>query len=194
MTVCKMHGAGTKKRVAEGKRKDPRAAGREAGVKNLKHGRYAKSLLTYADGETLGKEFEDLVAEVEKKGANFDREIALLRFLADRTLKTAPTELGGLNPLVVRELRDSVDAIVRAIRAKAQTEQGIKIDWAGAMVPILETVGELVREGIAKFVTDPDARSGFDAFFRAGLAERVRQCHPAGLPAIAGVLGGRSED
>jgi predicted nucleic acid-binding protein len=177
--------------VKAGDRKDPREAGRQQGVQNIRTGRYVRCVAVAELLKGDPRWAKRLAVEVEQSrrdGATFDDEIALLRACLGRFLENYGGAFGSLPGLVI--VRDQCEAIIKASTAKSRAEQGIKIDLVGAVLPMLERVGSLVREGVTRYVTDDAQRRALEAFLDAGFAQAFSRVAPAGVAAVSRELAG----
>ena len=169
-----MHGAGTRKRVTSGTRKDPRQSGIDQGLKNIKTGRYVRNLELWPE---LAAKLLAETREGKAEGATFDAEIGLLRHcLGELVAKVGTADLTGL-----QVIREQVEAIVKATAAKSRAEQGVKVDFVGAVQPMLREIGSLVREGVTRYVTDDAQRHALEAFLDAGFARAFSRVAPAAV-------------
>ncbi len=179
--VCPSHGAGTRKRVQNGTRKDPVQAGVDAGLGNIRTGRYVRSLERWPE---LQAKLQTEIAEGKAEGATFDAELGLLRHCLENLIATM-----GTNDVIGLEvIRDQIAEIIKASTAKARAEQGLKIDLTGGVLPMLERIGDMVRDGVRRLVKDENDRRALETYLDAGFARCLSECVGPGLAAVGGIV------
>jgi len=179
-----MHGTGTRKRVDAGTRQDPAKAGTEQAVKNLKHGRYALALL--AKESALADQMQRHIEEAKVDGPTFHGEIGVMRYCLDRLLENYGASADQLS---IGFIRDSALAIIRASESQSRAEKGVRISLEDGVLPMLEEIGQLVRECVEKFVREPECKSGFLTQFKSGVARSLRNRTLAGLSGAGSETG-----
>ncbi len=156
-TVCRLHGAGCSKRVETGQRQDPRKAGRAAAVQSVTTGRYVRASAVLEHFK--GPEYQALLDELSRRGAEVDAEIALLRTLVELELQQ-----GDLDDLgVIRRIREMCTAIVRASLVKANLDRRHSVDVDRVLLPMLEEMGRAFSQTLDLTVRDADLRQLLDA-------------------------------